>query len=149
MPNPKPAPVDDETVEAVVHLKQMYLTEAANDISVLEECIRKISDDRDSWQENRLQMREVTHNVKGQGSSFNYPLMTQVGQSLSLLLKSVDSLRPGSLELVKGHVEVMRTVIDKRIEGDGGKIGAKLVGRLEGLVAQLTSPCAAATPAKE
>ncbi len=127
----------DRLPTSLLELKQVYLAEAAGDVGVLEDCLERSKADPAQWVEACRRMREVTHNIKGQGSSFGYPLMTQVGQSLSQLLKAIDDAGPETLKLVEAHVGVLRTVISMRIEGQGGESGARLINRLEDLVARM------------
>ena len=118
-------------------LVALYLEGADNDVRRLEDLLARMQDDAARWAESVALMRETVHNVKGQGSSFGYPLMTRVGDSLSRLLKGLDGPDPGSLKLVAAHINTLRAVMDNDIKGSGGELGEKLAGRLESLVDKL------------
>ena len=115
-------------------LRKVYLEAAHEDVAVLEAEIAKVKADTADWPEVCLEMRRVVHNVKGQGTSFGYPLMTGIGASLSQLLKAVESLDQPVLQLIEAHVSALRLVMTRNIEGDGGTQGAELVRRLKGFV---------------
>ncbi len=78
----------------------------------------------------------IAHNLKGQGSSFGYPLITRIGQSLCQLTRTVREFSDGDLNIVQAHLDAIRLILAKDIKGDGGEIGDKLAARLETLTTQ-------------
>ena len=82
-------------------------------------------------------MRGIAHDIKGQGGSFGYPLVTMIGDSLSTLLKHERLLTDPGLELLSEHVTALGTILDKAIEGDGGDLGGSYVRRLSTMVGEL------------
>lgn len=126
-----------EADDPMAELKKMYLEGAQADIENLETAIKDALAGTGSWEDQCKTMREITHNVKGQGTSFGYPLMTDIGESLSKLLKSIEDPETPVLKLVAAHIQSLRAVLDKNIEGSGGELGAALIGRLQGLVQKL------------
>lgn len=89
----------------------------------------------------------VAHNIKGQGSSFGFPLMTRLGESLCQLTRGKRPFPETDLNLVGSHLDAMRLVLTQEIRGDGGALGDKLVQRLETLVAEALGPDAIAAKA--
>ncbi len=83
-------------------------------------------------------MFRVAHDLKGQGSSFGFPLVTKLGHSLCALTRdrALDYQTP-HLELAASHLDAIQLVLSKGIKGEGGKVGAELVAKLEGRVAEL------------
>lgn len=77
------------------------------------------------------EIHAVAHNIKGQGTSFGYPLMTRLGQSLCHLTRRKSDFSDADLDLVAAHLDAMRLVLAKEIRGDGGELGNKLGARLE------------------
>ena len=92
---------------------------------------------------NRAQHVETLYNkaveIKGQGGSFGYPLMTTIGSQLCRFLETqgfgVDDLK---MDVVKLHVETLRLVILQKMEGDGGPMGQKLLTGLALAVKKVT-----------
>lgn len=76
----------------------------------------------------------IAHNIKGQGSSFGYPLVTRIGHSLCTLVRQERTFSDGDLGIVQAHLDALRLILAKDIKGDGGDVGAKLAGRLENMV---------------
>ncbi len=65
--------------------------------------------------------------LRGQGGTFGYPLITTVGKML------YDSTGEGcreddkAVEIAKCHIDSMRAIIREKVGGDGGKIGQQLI----------------------
>lgn len=77
------------------------------------------------------QMFEIAHDIKGQGSTFDYPLMTRLGQAMCDLLRD-DAVGDGAVPLARldALVAAMAEVMASRLCGDGGARGRDLVSRL-------------------
>src|SRR5687768_449769 len=74
----------------------------------------------------------VGHDLKGQGSSFGYPLITKLGHSLCALTRDrARDYDARHLDLAKSHLDAMHLVLTKEIKGEGGKVGADLIAKLE------------------
>jgi len=77
------------------------------------------------------EMNMVAHELRGQGGTFGYPLITVFAKSL------YDATQPGcpegdaALGVVKAHTDAMRAVIRDKISGDGGEIGRELLKSLK------------------
>ena len=114
----------------VDRLKEVYLEAANRDVTSLEKELSRILDDVGRWPDACVEMRKVTHDIKGQGASFGYPLMSDVGASLSRLLKNIERIDAPSLTLVVDHVKALRRVLAEDIEGTGGAFGEELAESL-------------------
>ena len=115
-------------------LRDLYFENAQKDVADLKALVEQVKADAAAWPEAGTGMREIAHNVKGQGSSFGYPLMTRVGDSFHRLVKALESVDEAKLKLLEAHVTTLQTVLEKDIRGSGGDVGAALSERLEGLV---------------
>lgn len=72
----------------------------------------------------------IAHDMKGQGGTFGYPLITNFSDSLYGFSNNRKEVSDNMVELVKSHVDAMRAVIKGRVSGDGGEIGKGLVDSL-------------------
>jgi hypothetical protein len=80
----------------------------------------------------------VGHDLKGQGSSFGYPLVTKIGHSLCALTRDrARQYESKHLELAKSHLDAIDLILTKGIKGEGGKVGTELVAKLEQRVSEL------------
>lgn len=83
------------------------------------------------------EINHIAHDMKGQGGTFGYPLITQFSDSLyGFTTKRPGEISDNQIELVKSHIDSMRAVIRGRVSGDGGEIGAKLSESLEEAIAK-------------
>ena len=88
--------------------------------------------------DNRQQLRdvfEVMHNVKGQGGSFGYDLLTKIGGSLCNYLRDeASSADDKQLRVIAARLAAIDFVLEKNLMGDGGKIGGQLTAKVTQLV---------------
>jgi len=75
------------------------------------------------------------HNIKGQGSSFGYPLVTRIGQSLCRLVAPGLTVDEAGLKIVQAHLDALKLVLAQKIAGKGGEVGDKLAAKLESMTA--------------
>ncbi len=76
-------------------------------------------------------LNEIAHDMRGQGGTFGYPLVTTVADSLYKLTVTRALTSESHLEIVKSHIDTMNAVIKERVEGDGGLMGRELLTALE------------------
>ncbi len=101
-----------------------YLTKLSK---VTEAALLNPTNRRSHFQE----MNMVAHELRGQGGTFGYPLITVFSKSL------YEATLPGcpeddsALSVVKAHTDAMRAVIRDRVSGDGGEIGRELLKSLK------------------
>lgn len=79
----------------------------------------------------------VSHDLKGQGSSFGYPLITRTGASLCRLLKGRRDASEGEMALVETHLATMETIFELGLTGSSTAIANALIARLEALVERM------------
>ena len=75
------------------------------------------------------------HNIKGQGTSFGYPLVTRIGQSLCRLIAPGRTIDEAGLKIAQAHLDALKLVLAQKIAGKGGEVGDKLAGKLESMTA--------------
>jgi DNA-binding response OmpR family regulator len=78
----------------------------------------------------------LAHNLKGQGSSFGYPLVTEIAGELCEYLRKRTQVNEHDLALVGGYAVALDTVARNRVTGDGGPLGQRIVQRLQGFAAR-------------
>ncbi|TAK99484.1 MAG: response regulator [Rhodospirillaceae bacterium] len=81
----------------------------------------------------------IAHELRGQGGTFGYPLITVFGKSLYEVTQSPCRQDDAGLEIVKAHIDAMRAVLREKITGDGGQVGKQLFQALKLEVARLSS----------
>ena len=74
---------------------------------------------------------QVSHDIKGQGGSFGYDLMTAIGNELCRLIEKADKIGAGEVTAVKLHIDAMKLVIAEDLKGTGGTEGEKMLSGLQ------------------
>lgn len=78
----------------------------------------------------------IAHELRGQGGTFGYPLITIFAKSLYDVTKPPCNHDDAMLEIVKAHIDTMRAVMREKIEGDGGEVGQALFKSLRLAIAK-------------
>ena len=75
-------------------------------------------------------INEIAHDMKGQGGTFGYDLISSFAVSLYEFTHPRETYEDAVVELVKSHMDAMKAVIAGRVKGDGGAIGVELSATL-------------------
>lgn len=84
------------------------------------------------------QIQEIAHEMKGQGGTFGYPLVSIFGDSLYDFTGQNAGLTDNHVRIIKAHVDAMKAAIHGRIQGDGGQVGQDLKAMLAAAIKQYT-----------
>jgi chemotaxis protein histidine kinase CheA len=123
---------------AVANLAANYATWALGDVAKARAALAAAIDDPAGRAPHVEALFRVGHDLKGQGTSFGYPLVTKIGHSLCALTRDRALQYDGKhLDLARSHLDAIDLILTKGIKGEGGKIGAELVAKLESRVAEL------------
>jgi chemotaxis protein histidine kinase CheA len=123
---------------AVANLAQDYATWALADVAKARTSLAAASDDPAGRDQHVEALFRVGHDLKGQGTSFGFPLVTKIGHSLCALTRDrARSYESRHLDLAKSHLDALDLILTKGIKGEGGRVGAELVAKLERRVAEL------------
>ncbi len=76
----------------------------------------------------------LAHELRGQGGTFGYPLISQFGKSLYRSTREGCGKEDSDVEIVKAHIDSMRAVLRDKVVGDGGEIGQALLAGLEAAI---------------
>jgi len=126
--------------EAIERLSDDYPKWAMKDIDTLCTLMEEAEQTDESRLESLQQIFKLAHDMRGQGGSFGYPLMTRVGSSLCRFTEVLNNPDERAMKVVRAHVEAMRAVIVNRVKGDGGAIGREIAQGLEFAVDRFQSP---------
>jgi len=74
---------------------------------------------------------DIAHNIKGIGSSFGYPLLSDAGASLCSYIKTKGAGQIWHEATLLAHIKVFQVVYENKISGDGGPQGTALMDKLQ------------------
>jgi hypothetical protein len=84
-------------------------------------------------EEMHLELRRFAHNFTGQEASFNYPVISDIGNSLRLYLQEYGEFESLELNVVEAHFDAIEGALDSELSGDVGEEGAAILARLHDL----------------
>lgn len=117
---------------AVEALRETYREQLAEDVATLDGVWSRV--EAEGMDQAKLdEIHSIAHNIKGQGGSFGYDLVTEIGASFCDYLRSSPRMAPDELAIVSMHIRMLKNVSDNNITGDGGETGARLVAKLRQL----------------
>lgn len=87
------------------------------------------------------QIFRIVHDIKGQGLTFGYPLLTRIGASLCDFIRYVTVPVAGEqLEVVSLHLEVLNFIVKNDVKGDVGEQYQRLISQVDHLVQKTKTP---------
>lgn len=119
----------------VQELAADYLAWVGGDLKTLEGVVDDLVPASPRMAELLLRARDILHNMKGNGTTFGYDLITQIAQSGGAILRNRETIDESRREALRHHVAALRVVVDKKISGPGGEPGKRLVNRLQAIAA--------------
>ncbi|MBT5072385.1 MAG: hypothetical protein HOH18_09580 [Kordiimonadaceae bacterium] len=120
-----------EAEEALNEMSEEYPDWVMTIIDELFEVHRRCVDDEVGRKGYFERINSIAHDMKGQGGTFGYQLITDFAEGLYNFTAAGAGLSDSHVEIIKAHLDAMRVVIRERIEGDGGDIGAEIKKGLE------------------
>ncbi|KZD11370.1 hypothetical protein [Oceanibaculum pacificum] len=77
---------------------------------------------------------EVAHDMRGEGGSYGFPLVTRIGDSLCKYLDSLQKPEELSFQVIKLHIDSLRAVVRMNLKGRGNQMAQEIVDGLEKIV---------------
>lgn len=155
---PRPAGEKAEIIAQPVSLRDKISLVPEGDPDPIEAADQAVADQADTYLDNArdqlVELREtfdgsmaeptsrpdalrgiftVAHNLKGQGKSFGYDMITDIAASLCEILRDRTEIGESGMKVVKIHIDALGVVFDHDLRGDGGTQGRMLLDRLSGL----------------
>ncbi len=129
----------DAAEQQISAAKFDYEEAVGEDLAKLHAAYEKALKDPANRAQHMQELYGVVQTVKGQGSSFGYPLISAIGSQLARFMEDRgDDVSDAQMEVVKVHVEAIRLVMQQKMEGEGGAIGKQIVGGLGLVIKKVT-----------
>jgi len=135
-----PAKLDTKAIEraerAVKSMEKDYAVWAQDDLAALDASFARYRAKSGDPAESMRTMFRIALDMKGQGASFGYQMITRIADLLAAFLEERDTLSPFDCDVVAAHIAAMRAVFAQEVRGDGGDTGGALVDGLNKLIAK-------------
>lgn len=99
---------------------------AAKEIGELQDAFQKCQEPGGDQAAYLKKINRLVHDMRGQGSSFGFPLLTEFANSLFHFTDTITSASFEQMEIIKAHIDVMHIVAQQKMRGDGGAVGQQL-----------------------
>ncbi|NKB59825.1 MAG: hypothetical protein GKS00_26240 [Alphaproteobacteria bacterium] len=81
------------------------------------------------------QIFTFAHDMRGQGGSFGYPLISEIGGSLCHFIESRDhSFQADDITVLRAHLDAANAIISSAMSGEGDTVSRALIDSLDALV---------------
>ena len=108
-----------------------YLEWVVEDLKKIEQAFSALESASGDKKEEMNGVFQVSHDIKGQGGSFGYDLMTAIGNELCRFIEKADKVGVGEIAAIKLHIDALKLVIAQDLKGTRGKEGEKMLSGLQ------------------
>lgn len=123
-----------EAEEALEDLQESYTVWVRQDLDQLDRLLRQALADPGSAARKLKSIHQTSHDIKGQGATFEFPLLTHIAASLCTLIGDGGRSNEVLLVLARIHVDALNVVLKENIRGMGGAQGKQMVEMLRAAV---------------
>ncbi|MBP5857694.1 Hpt domain-containing protein [Marivibrio halodurans] len=116
---------------AIAKMSDDYPEWAGKDVEKLSALVETLSPEQATNTGAARDAFRLAHDMRGQGGSFGYPLMTRIANSFCRFMEKMETLDAGAIDILSTHVDAMRAVIGHKVSGDGGETGRQIAEGLE------------------
>jgi len=138
-----PNAVDSDALEraeqVIANMADSYLDWVEQDLRKISATYDRLVAGSDDRETDLKRVFEVAHDMKGQGGSFGFELITAVANNLCRLLERFDDSTKHQVqnEAVRIHIDAMKLIISSRMRGDGGEQGTAILNGVQQMVDKL------------
>ncbi len=122
-PNPDAAIL--KALNAAEDLIEGYQGWAVDDLEALWRAFTAATDGTAGRTEIR-QMFDIAHEIRGQGGTFGFPLITSISDSLCKYLDQRKQLSGRAGDVIRVHILAMKAVFRQQLKGDQGALSKEL-----------------------
>jgi len=130
-----PGAVDPQALEraekAIASMTDDYLDWVRQDLIKIDAAFDALRNAEGERKDELDAVFQLAHDIKGQGGSFGYDLMTALGNQLCRMIERLDHCDDDVIDAIGVHIDSMKLVIGQDLKGDGGAAGEKMLAGLE------------------
>ncbi|MCR9070560.1 MAG: hypothetical protein NXI18_02480 [Alphaproteobacteria bacterium] len=106
----------------------------AENIVALGDAMTSLRQSGGTDEESLRRLRVLLHDLRGQAGTFGYPLVSKVGDSACKFIDLSETIGGTEVGVLNMHVDALKAISQAKIKGDGGPIGAELMGGLRKVI---------------
>ncbi len=123
------SPNFDDAVHIIASMGEEFSLRLPQEICAIEQDLIKLKAEPNTTALRMVLFRRV-HDLKGQAGTYNYWMITVIGNELCRFIEHSKILTPRHLKLMRYHVEAMKMVVQKNLVGKNPEGGQKMIDTL-------------------
>ncbi len=129
----QPEDLEKQANEAIADLTNKFPSWACGDVQKMKNLLVEASGmfNQERAALIRQKFYPKAHDLKGQGATFGYPLITDIASHMCRLITTKTQYSSTDLAVLKQDTQMMETVLWKKLKGDGGLKGAQILEALK------------------
>jgi hypothetical protein len=138
---PADAAMIERATRAVDNLKCEFADWLGEEITKLEACLVEVRKEGLDSPVGEM-LFTTAHDLRGLGSTYEFPIITRMAGSLSKLLDSEEKRADAPLSLIEAHVGAIRAAVVQNVRTEQDPVGRALAEELEKQVVNLVGDAA-------
>ena len=129
----------EKAEKVLAGLSDNYLEWVQEDLKKITDAFAELKSGIGDQKKTLATIFTISHDMKGQGGSFGYNLMTSVGNELCRMIEKLPSpIGPAHIEAIGVYIDSMKLVSSQKMKGDAGQMGAAVLAGLQKVSDKLT-----------
>lgn len=119
---------NQRALEIINKMSGQFQTTAYENILTTQEAFKNIFHASEAQKNKYIKedLFRIIHDLKGQGSTFGYPLITEIGNHLCRYIEKQYSFDKNVLFIIQKHLDVLELILRNHLKDDGGQQGKEL-----------------------
>lgn len=123
-----------EAEKAIQEMAGEFCTWALEDVAELRGILTECVKGKHEIASKREKIYDISHNVKGQGSTFGYTLLTSVADNLCNFLDNQEVLLLDHVPVLMAHTEALHAILRFGVKGSDDPTGQEILRSLHVLI---------------
>lgn len=119
--------------QAIGALEGGFSELAAVSLAEIRAALARADANRDDAGTELSKMFTLVMDLKGQGATYDYMLLTEIGDLLKKFTEARETITGRDIKIIGAHIDAMQAVLREKIKGDGGEVGRQIVANLHQL----------------
>jgi len=133
---PSPEQAIAKALKLGEELIESYQGWAVDDLHALWQECKSITPDDPEVKQRLNRLYDMSHEIRGQGGTFGFPLISLLGDSLCKYLETQNTLGDRSLGIIRIHIHAMKAVFRQNLRGEQTSLVRQMAELLAALRAQ-------------
>lgn len=124
-----PADVARNMQKVIAEVSAEFASGIPGELDILDALLKEFRSDRSAEALDKIFRR--IHNLRGQGATMGFPLITRIGTSYCKYIVERDTAKPVNADLIEQHLQALRVVLRERKAGHGDELASQVAAALE------------------